>query len=251
MNVPILLYHSVSRTPSAWIDQFTVTPQTFSRHLHLIKAAGLHAVTVTALRTALAQRELPAKPIVITFDDGFADTLEAAAPMLSAYDMPATVYVTSGFVGGRSPGGDRMLSWSGVTELAGLGHEIGAHSVNHPELDTLSPSVVWYEVTHCRVAIEQQLGQPIHTFAYPHGYSSPAVRRFVANAGYRSACSVKNALSPYDDPPFTISRLTVTRDMTDETLTNWLTGQARVARPHDLLSTKLWRLYRRTRGRLR
>ncbi len=246
MNVPILLYHSVSRTPSVWIEQFTVTPQTFSRHLQLIRAAGLNAITLTALRTALAQRQLPAKPVVITFDDGFADTLEAAAPLLLAHDFPATVYVTTGFVCGRSPGGDRMLSWSGIRELAVLGHEIGAHSVTHPELDTLRPAAVWNEVTHCRRDLEQQLGQPIHSFAYPHGYSSPAVRRLVADAGYRSACSVKNALSPDCDPPFTIARLTVTRATTDETLTNWLAGQVRVARPRDLLTTKLWRLYRRT-----
>ncbi|MGZ0145911.1 polysaccharide deacetylase family protein [Kribbella sp. WER1] len=248
MNIPILLYHSVSHAPSEWIAPFTVTPETFERHIRLISQAGLQPLTVSQLRSAVDRRQALERPVVITFDDGFADTLDAAAPVLARYSMPATVYVTSGFVGGRSPGSDRMLGWTEVQQLAALGHEIGAHSVTHPELDTLEAAPLWHEVTRCRADLEQHLGQPVDSFAYPHGYSSPVVRRTVAAAGYRSACSVKNALSPYDDPPYAIARLTVMSDTTDDELSGWLAGRGPVARPHDRHITWLWRQYRRAKS---
>lgn len=251
MRIPILLYHSVSRTPSPWIAPFTVSRDTFARHLELISAAGLEAVTVSGLRAALECDSLPERAVVITFDDGFADTLDVAAPLLKQHRLPATVYVTTGFVDGVSPGGDPMLGWSGVAELAALGHEIGAHSVTHPELDTLDRTTAWQEIRRCRLELEHRLARPVHSFAYPHGYSSPAVRWMVAQAGYRHACSVKNAMSSSADPAYTIARLTVTSGTTDETLVGWLAGWARVAGRHDRLDTRLWRSYRRMREQVR
>jgi peptidoglycan/xylan/chitin deacetylase (PgdA/CDA1 family) len=251
MIIPILLYHSVSDDPSPWIAPFTVTPDTFGRQLELIRAAGHEPLTVSGLRTALGrQPDLPSRPVVITFDDGFADTLDVAAPLLAAHGIPATIYLTTGFLGHRSPGGDRMLSWSAAAELGALGHELGAHSVSHPQLDTIDLDSAWQEISGSRLELEQRLSSPVLSFAYPHGYSTAAVRRLVAKAGYESACSVKNALSPYDDPPYEIARLTVTSSTTDEILLDWLAGRARIAVPGDRLAAKVWRTYRRVAGRL-
>ena len=78
--IPILLYHSVSADPAGWIAPYAVTPQVFARHVDLIVESGRTPMTVSELRRALYGRTaLPSKPVVVTFDDGFADFAEASA----------------------------------------------------------------------------------------------------------------------------------------------------------------------------
>jgi peptidoglycan/xylan/chitin deacetylase (PgdA/CDA1 family) len=250
--IPVLLYHRIGPDPSAWIAPFTVTTSAFERHLELVAASGRTPITVSHLRDGLAGRvRLPARPVVITFDDGFADTRTIAAPLLARRSVPATIYLTTGFLSGRSPGGDRMLDWAQANELAHLGHEIGAHTVSHPQLDTLPAHAARTEIESCRRRLEDSLGMPIRSFAYPHGYSSPTVRRLVLEAGYDSACSVKNVLSGPDDPVFSLARLTLTSHTRDETVRSWLDGGgARVGLPDDRPAAVAWRTYRRTRAGL-
>jgi peptidoglycan/xylan/chitin deacetylase (PgdA/CDA1 family) len=248
--IPILLYHSVSTSPSSWIDWLTVSPTTFARHLDLIGDSGRQAVTVSQLRDGLnGLVPLPSRPVVITFDDGYADTLAAAAPAMAARALAGTVYITTGFLEHRSPGGDRMLSSSGLLALAALGHEIGAHSVTHPELDTLGGRGVRREVTECRHQLQDLLGAPIRSFAYPHGYSNALVRRLVFDAGYESACSVRNSLSVASDPGYAICRLMINSGTSDAQLRQWLSGApGRPPRPPEALVVKAWRGVRRGRA---
>ena len=250
-TIPVLLYHSVSTDPSGWIAPFTVTPARLEAHLGAVAEAGLAPVTVSYLRDGLAGLvELPPNPVVVTIDDGFADTLTAAAPLLGAAGIPATVYVTSGFVGGRSPGGDRMMSWPQVRALVEQGHEVGAHSQTHPQLDTLSEADAWSEVLGSRKRLEDALSLAVRSFAYPHGYSSPRVRQMVSVAGFDSACAVKNALSSAVDPPLSIARLTVTATTTDATVRRWLGGSgAPTGHEDERVVTRAWRTYRRCSAR--
>lgn len=248
--IPVLLYHSVSGGSSGWIARYTVTPRAFARHMQLVADSGRTPMTVSGLRSALrGDRPLPPHPVVITFDDGFADTLTEAAPVLARHGLPSTVYVTTGVVGGSSPGGDRMLEWPQVEELAALGHEIGGHTHTHPQLDTVSRTVAGREIRVCKQVLEQRLGGAVRSFAYPFGYSDARVRRLVRAAGYESACSVKNAFSPPTDPAYSIARLAVTAHTTDARIRRWLGGGgARVAFPGDTALERTWRAVRRTRS---
>lgn len=246
--VPVLLYHCVGPEPSSWIAPFSVSPGGLDRQLEIVATAGCTAVTISELRDGLCGgRPLPPRPVVVTFDDGFVDTLTVAGPILRRHGVRCTIYLTSGFIGGLSPGGDRMLDWAQVGELADQGHEIGAHTVSHPQLDTLSRAKAGQEIRACRDHLQERLGIRVRSFAYPHGYSSPAVRRQVREAGYESACSVKNVLSGPPDTPFSISRLTVTSQITDDTLRRWVEGFAPAGQPDERLATRGWRAYRRLR----
>jgi peptidoglycan/xylan/chitin deacetylase (PgdA/CDA1 family) len=248
--IPILLYHSVSGAPSEWIQRLTVSTGTFRRHMDLVMESGRVPVTVSQLRDGLlGLRGLPGRPVVITFDDGFADTLEAAAPVMAEHAIPATAYITTGFMGGRSPGGDVMLGWSGVRELAGLGHEIGGHSVTHPHLDIVPRVRARHEIVVCRRVLEDALGLPVRSFAYPHGYSSTPIRRMVSEAGYDSACAVRNALSSGTDPAYVMSRLSVEASLQDGDLRRWLGGSTGPRpRPPGRLAVRAWRTCRRVRA---
>ena len=254
--IPILLYHSISDDPDPWIRRFAVTPRTFARHLDLVAASGGATLTVSAFADALARgpAALPERPVLITFDDGFADFRDAALPALLARDMAATLYATTGFLGRRGPGGARMLDWRDLPDMAwGSGAvEIGGHTHTHPQLDIVGPARAREEITRCRTQLEDVLGTAPRSFAYPHGYSTAAVRAMVREAGFDAACAVRNAFSSAGDDRFALARLTVRADTPDERIEAWLRGEgAPVARRHEAVRTRAGRLARRVRARTR
>ena len=127
--------------------------------------------------------------------------------------------------------------------------ELGGHSHTHPHLDSLSPAQAREEITRCKTLLEERLTAPVRSFAYPNGYSSRTVRRLVREAGYRSACSVKDQLSSTDDDVFSLARLMVRADTSLIELRSWLAGVGRpIAPTRERLRTRAWRLNRRMRA---
>jgi peptidoglycan/xylan/chitin deacetylase (PgdA/CDA1 family) len=250
--VPVLLYHGVAGDCSESIARFTVSPAAFDAQLRYLADEGYQALTVSAFRPALlgSTEGLPARPVLITFDDGFRNTVTEAAPILARYGFASTLYVTTGFLGDGAPGvngyGDPMLSWAEVGELAAAGVEIGGHTHSHPMLDTLPHGEARTEIVRCKELIEDHLGRPVASFAYPHGYSSAWVRHQVQKAGYTTACAVKNALSHLDDDLFAIARLTIEAGHSLDTFIGMVTGRsAAVAGGREQMKTRGWRLARR------
>ena len=249
--IPVLLYHSISDRPSAAIAPFAVTPATFGRHLDLIKADH-HTLTISTLMAMRSRGEqLPSAPVVITFDDGFVDNLKVAAPMLAARGQTATVYLTTSYLAApaatRRTVGD-MLRWEQLRDLEEFGLEIGAHAHTHRQLDVLPLAVAALEIRRSKELLEDRLGRRVASFAYPHGYSSPAVRAEVAASGFDSGCAVRNALSHTRDDRWRIARLTVRADTPVERVAAWLRGQsAPLAEPGETLQTGVWRTIRRMR----
>lgn len=258
-SVPVFLYHSVTTDPPPWIAPYTVTPRVFAEQLDRIADAGLTIVPLRRLVAAIrGGPALPARCAVLTFDDGFADFYWSVAPMLTERALPATVYITTGAVhppGGRPEGSllppAAMLSWRQIATLDALGFEIGGHTVTHPQLDTLPTQRVWHEIVDNKRRLEDALGHRVYAFAYPHGYSSAAVRRTVREADWTSATAVRNAFASADGDPMRIPRLMVQADTRPEQFTQWTRGGgAPVAPLPESVKTKGWRLYRRTRAML-
>ncbi|MGW4777732.1 polysaccharide deacetylase family protein [Streptomyces filamentosus] len=255
-RIPVLLYHPVTDDPPAWIAEFAVTPRQFASHLDAIADSGRTPLTVGALTGHLATgTPLPPRPVVLTFDDGFADLAGPTAEALAARALPATAYLTTGAL---APGRPCLLPPAPMMTLAQAprleehGLEIGAHTVSHPQLDTLRPAALRRELADPKAELEDLLGHEVRHLAYPHGYNSPAVRRAARAAGYASAVAVRHALSSPADEPFRIARLIVRRTHTTADVRAWLAGTgARTAPYPDSLPTLGWRLYRRTRALLK
>ncbi|WP_063886548.1 polysaccharide deacetylase family protein [Streptomyces aureus] len=259
--VPVFLYHSVSYDPPSWIAPFTVGPRVFAEQLETIADSGLRLVPLH--RLVAAQRggpPLPARSAVLTFDDGFADFHSIVLPLLARLGLPATLFVTTGALRGRAgapvdpvfPPESRMLSWRQLGSLDGAsGVEIGGHTRTHPQLDTLPAHRVWDEVAGCAGELEDFLGHRVTSFAYPHGYSSAAVRDQVSAAGWTSATAVRDAFSSAGDDPLRIARLMVRADTDRDRFRQWTTGAAAPVAPFpEGARTKGWRAYRRMRARL-
>lgn len=215
--VPILLYHSVGGTTAPAFQPWTVTSGQFEAQISHLRNHGYTPLTVSGLITRRKANTLPPSPVVITFDDGFSDFYTTALPILEDYDCGATLYITTGYVGGTSSwlgklgAGDRpMLSWEQVSALPDRGIECGAHTRSHPMLDIVSLAQAKSEIAGSKQALEQVLEVPVESFAYPHGYRSLRVRQLVAALGFTSACSVKHAMSSTEDDPFDLARIVIT-----------------------------------------
>ncbi len=246
--IPVLLYHSVSDAPPETIADFAVTPAEFERQIAHLAASGRRAVTFSELGASLAAGDTAAlqNVVCVTFDDGWVDNIEAAAT-LARHDVPATIFVTSDFIG-RDGYVDR-------TQLAALsampGIEIGAHSVTHPRLDELGRDTIELELTQSRRELESLTGGPVTTFAYPHGNYDGRVLKAVSDAGYVSAAAVKNALSHPGDDPYAVARWTVTADSDSAEIERLLNGEgAPLAWPGERLRTRGYRTWRRIKRRL-
>jgi peptidoglycan/xylan/chitin deacetylase (PgdA/CDA1 family) len=254
--IPLLLYHSVSSDPVPWAGPWTVSPDRFRVHMDELVDSGATPLTISDLVQRLSTgTPLPERPVGVTFDDGFADFWTEAAPVMAERSIANTLYVTTGALLPRI-GTEQlrlqpapMLQWSQLAELEAMGTEIGGHSHTHPELDTLTAPRARDEVVQPKEILEGVLGHPVHSFAYPHGYSGPRLRRLVVEAGYRSACGVRDAFSSAHDNPFSLARIIVRPDATREDVRSWLHGVGAASRGSDeWYRTKLWRWFRRGRA---
>jgi len=214
--VPILLYHSVADSASDAYRPWTVAPSQLAEHLAVVAELGYTTLTVSDFLDRRGTQSLPAKPCLVTFDDGRADFLSGAVPVLVDRGATATVYVVSGHIGGTSAWlpmeeerGQPMMSWSAVRDVDGVGIEVGAHSESHRELDVLSAAHLEREVVDCRRRLSEGLGHGVRSFAYPHGYHSKRVIEVVRAAGFDSAAAVYDRWSHVDDFRFGLSRMFV------------------------------------------
>ena len=219
----ILAYHSISPPQSAADGRLTTSPARFAEHLGWLVAEGFATLT---LRQWWEERaHVPDRVALLTFDDGYQDFADCALPLLQQHQCAATVFAVTGQVGQfndwqRGPHDPRrpLLNWPDLAALAHLGVEIGAHSHRHPYLDLIPLSQAREEILQSKALLEDQLARPITSFAYPYGYSTPAVRRLVAAAGFATACAVVNALNAPPPDPLALARLVMHDGVTVEQL---------------------------------
>ncbi len=252
--VPVLMYHGVCEDPSRAARRLAVRPGAFEAQIARLRELGATSVTFTDLVGVLRSGgELPERPVVLTFDDGYADFHREALPVLDRYGMRATVFVTTGWLADAGPRAagrplDRMLTWSQVAEAAAAGVEIGGHSHSHPELDQLTRADLRRQVRECKELLEDRLGEAVETFAYPYGYCNARVRAEIRAAGYAGACVVGNALATAQDDTYAVRRLTIRRSTSLDTFDRVVRGRhIPLIFAADRAMTKGWAMARRSR----
>jgi len=254
-GIPILMYHEIANRHDT-ASRLAVPPDSFAVHLKHLHEAGFTTLTVSGLASALGADpvRLPARPVVITFDDGFADFHREALPLLRRYGFTATVFVTTGWIAdagphaaGRGPG--RMLCWNQIREAATAGVEIGAHSHRHPQLDQIALSKLRDELMISKSLLEDGLGVAVPNLAYPFGYSNARVRQVARELGYEHACAVRNVSVGPGEDPLALPRLTICRSTRPATFDCIVRGKREsVIFLKDRSLTKGYALVRRTRA---
>jgi peptidoglycan/xylan/chitin deacetylase (PgdA/CDA1 family) len=259
-RVPILVYHSITTNATDRYRGFAIDPGLFREQMDAVVDAGLRTMTVDGMATAIADRDRAAveRTVVLTFDDGFREVHSLVLPVLQQLDLHATAYLVSAYIGGTSRWlvadgeADRpLMSWTEIRELASAGIEIGAHGHRHVPLDLLRPSDAADEVVRSRRVLEDGLGRPVTSFAYPYGYHTTGIKAAVEKAGYTNACGVKQAMSHLDDDRFGLARIIVYSDTRPEVLRDWLTGGGLpLGWRNERIVTRGWRAVRKVRARL-
>ncbi len=187
LTVPILYYHYIRTIqPSAqnllsW--RLSIPPALFAEQMALLHVEGAHPITLATLMDALqGKRALPSHPIVLTFDDGYADFATVVQPIMARYGFVATDFVVSGFVNRA-----RYMTAAQVRQMEADGMVIGAHTVHHVDLTAQPVQVAHDEIVNSKNALEALLGHPVLDFAYPYGGFNAAVAQLVQQAGFREA----------------------------------------------------------------
>ena len=191
-RLPILAYHRVDQGARGRAARFQVDPHTFESHLAFLRERGFYSVTIEEWEDAVRGRAvLRGKPILITFDDGYADVFETAAPLLARYGFSAAVFLVTDLVGGTSRW-DRhlgsevpLLDWDQIRELERRGVRFGSHTARHVPLGALAAEEVAREVSDSAAALAARLDGRPAGFAYPYGDADDVVRFLVGRGGFR------------------------------------------------------------------
>jgi peptidoglycan/xylan/chitin deacetylase (PgdA/CDA1 family) len=209
LSVPILYYHyvrTIAPTPQNLLGfNLSISPGLFAQQMALLHVEGAHTITLATLMQALAGKVvLPPHPVVLTFDDGYADFATAAEPVMARFGFVATDFVVSGFLGKRS-----YMTAAQVLQMEADGMVIGSHTVHHVDLARVSPADAQLEIDAGKAALERLLHHPVLDFAYPYGGFSPAVVALVQQAGFRDAVATMWGDAQALNGPYLLHRIEI------------------------------------------
>lgn len=202
-DVPILMYHyiRVAEEGDTLGYNLSVTPDDFERHLRMledndyvtIKMSDLADPDKSAISQAIYDKK---KPIILTFDDGYADAYTSAFPLLQKYDFIGTFYIIRNYVG-RS----EYMNQNQIDELAKAGMEIGSHSLTHPNLASLDDESQEKQISESK--------QGATTFCYPAGKYNDATIRIIEERGYTTAVTTNFGIANQDSNLLELRRVRV------------------------------------------
>lgn len=223
--VPILMYHHLKDLPANATEldlTWTVAPKNFQAQMEWLAQRNYHSITMSALIGHLKQGTLlPAKPIVISFDDGWVDDYAVAFPLLKKDNFIGTFFVYTQPIGHSQ----LTLSWDQIKEMSAAGMDFQGHTLTHPHLTQLSPDSAAREIGDAKKTLEAHLGKSIVTFAYPFGEYNSVVLELVKRAGFESAVTIDPGYRQHVDKIFQLQRIRISYKETLDDLQKKLPSQ--------------------------
>ncbi|MFA5158387.1 MAG: polysaccharide deacetylase family protein [Patescibacteria group bacterium] len=205
VEIPILMYHHIRdyNNPSDQIgSNLSVSLSNFQQQLDFLKSNGYMTITFSDLNL-FPQKALPDKPIILTFDDGYADNYQAFTSLKKNGQL-GVFYIISGYLGRAE-----HLTASQIKEISDSGMEIGSHSQSHPDLTGLDSTKLALELTSSKSTLEEITGKPISSLCYPAGKYNQLVATAVGNSNYLSAVTTKSGIASTRSPKYELSRVRI------------------------------------------
>jgi peptidoglycan/xylan/chitin deacetylase (PgdA/CDA1 family) len=212
-SLRVLMFHKVNDLPG---NRMSIPSSLFDEQMAQLRELGYVVVDLDAvLAHYLAAAPLPEGAVLITFDDGYRDNLENAAPVLKKHGYAAVQFVPIAYVGESRPlphekhlaargVRNRTVDWEEMRELERFGVRIESHGISHKPLAELEIDEAAREITISKLKLEERLGRPVRAFSYVKGSEAdytPVHPSLVKQAGYDIAfTAVSGANSPASDP---------------------------------------------------
>ena len=212
----ILMYHAVGGHDER-AGCYIVAEGRFAAQLRWLRRRGYQAVRLDEILEHRRQFRLPpARAVAITFDDGYEDNHRLAFPHLSQAGMPATFFLVSAALGHSNAwdrdgelAGRAMLGPDQAREMLAGGMELGGHTRHHPPLSEIEPERLDGEIAGCRADLTETVGEPVSSFAYPYGKTSPAALDAVERAGFLGAVCSRSGFNDPVVPDYALRRIEV------------------------------------------
>ena len=222
MKLTILMYHKVDElAPGAKRPGNYVAPRAFEEQMEALLAWGYRTITFQEWLDHRARRavSLPAKPLIVTFDDGYTCFARNAWPVLRRRGMGAIMFLVAGQIGGTNAWDadepqERLLDAERILALQSEGVVFGSHSMTHQPFARIEPDRAWDELTRSRAVLADLLGSAPEVLAYPYSNQNRVVRELSARAGYRAAVRGKGRMNSRWTSAFGLRRIKVEHEWT-------------------------------------
>jgi peptidoglycan/xylan/chitin deacetylase (PgdA/CDA1 family) len=191
----IFMYHHIGKANDGNPGNYFVSDEMFAQHLEFLSAGKYNPVSLSEVEDAyLNKTKLPERAVLLTFDDGYRNNYEYAYPLVSAYKIPVTIFLSVGEIGQK----DEMLTWEQVREMAASGLvEFASHGMNHKRLRRLTDEDALAELTGSKTWLEQILETRTMSFCYPYGAFDKRVRKLVFDAGYKMDFGTRKGINAW------------------------------------------------------
>ena len=217
-DIPVIMYHRVINNPeNEGVYGTYIYEDMFKKHLQYLKDKNYTVITFKDLdKIGWRNRfEKDKKYIFITFDDGYKDNYELVFPILKEFGFKATIFLMGSSTYNEwdvKAGGEKefpLMSVEMIKEMQDYGIEFGAHTFNHPKLNTLSNEEIEYQIVDVKKPLEEKIGKEIITFAYPYGILNDYAKEMAKKAGYIFALATDSGSVCLSDDLYQIRRIAI------------------------------------------
>lgn len=202
---PILEYHMVQNDTPDDAPEYNVPPEEFRAQLEYLQAEGYTTISIRDfLRAKKGLQELPAKPVILTFDDGYASNYTELLPILKEYGVKATIFMVTNRIGDEN-----FMTWEQLKDIQKQGVEIGSHTANHLPLTKMSIDKAREEVQLSKLLMEWNGMETIYTISYPNGKYSDELLSVLKEEEYLAAVTGDAGLNTVETNPYLLQRINI------------------------------------------
>mgnify|MGYP002868677960 CR=1 FL=1 len=203
---PILEYHQVTDEPlDPDFEMYNVPPAEFAAQLDYLQGAGYTTITLQDfMRVVHGKGTLPDKPIVLTFDDGYADNYRTMLPILEARKMTAVIYVIT-----NELGKENYLKLDELKDLQRRGIEIGSHTADHLPLTSYDKDFQRRQIRESKIFLEWSGLETIYSLSYPNGAFNSEIEEILREEEYLTAVTGEAGLNTIETNPYELYRVNI------------------------------------------
>lgn len=218
--IPILMYHKIPETPIASQHKIFVTKTNFEKHLRFFRTRGFKTLTFSDLRDYRTGQKnfasFPKKPLILTFDDGYKDNLENAAPLLKKYDFAAQVFLLANpDVASNQWDTTSVEPSHEIVSGAARQHwkvspfTVGSHGFSHKKITEMNRESALSELVDSKKFLENEFSESVNVFAFTYGVTTPTAADLAQAAGYDYAVNTDSGGKLLEEEPYSIFRVSI------------------------------------------